>query len=287
MDTLITQFRDKQAIRKKIRDAAQLIKKADRIVVLAGAGMGVDSGLPDFRGPEGLWRAYPALKGRQFEELASNQLFHTDPTLAWGFYGHRLNLYRATEPHEGFHILRRWMDAKPKLGFVFTSNVDGAFLKAGFAEDRVHEIHGSIHFLQCSRRDCNYGLTSADAFIPVVSDQLRADAPRCHCGAFLRPNILMFNDGAFEWSRTEEQEDRYRDFLDHNDLSSTVLIEIGAGKDLPSVMRETGFLSKRALGVIEINPGRILRESCEGVDHWIGLPLGGLHALTEIDKIIT
>ena len=89
--------------------------------------MGVDAGLPDFRGTNGFWRAYPALakSGIHFEEIASPDTFATDPELAWGFYGHRLNLYRRTEPHEGPRILRKWAAWMPHGAFVNTSNVDG------------------------------------------------------------------------------------------------------------------------------------------------------------------
>ena len=64
--------------------------------------MGVDSGLPDFRGEHGFWKAYPAL-GRakiSFDSIASPEAFEKNPRLAWGFYGHRLKLYRETVPHE-------------------------------------------------------------------------------------------------------------------------------------------------------------------------------------------
>ncbi|MCP6390612.1 hypothetical protein NL487_27205, partial [Klebsiella pneumoniae] len=76
--------------------AAELIAQADALVIAAGAGLGVDSGLPDFRGREGFWRAYPALgrAGLDFTTVASPLTFERDPELAWGFYGHRLALYR-------------------------------------------------------------------------------------------------------------------------------------------------------------------------------------------------
>src|SRR5262245_28856516 len=106
--------------------AAEVIRDAAALVVAAGAGMGVDSGLPDFRGDHGFWQAYPPYQhlGLRFVDLANPRWFRTDPTLAWGFYGHRLNLYRATRPHEGFGVLRRWANRLPHGGFVFTSNVD-------------------------------------------------------------------------------------------------------------------------------------------------------------------
>src|SRR6478752_3216688 len=97
------------SIQPAIELAARAIGDAHALLITAGAGMGVDSGLPDFRGTDGFWRAYPAFQklGLRFEQLANPAWFATDPALAWGFYGHRLNLYRRTVPHEGFQILRR------------------------------------------------------------------------------------------------------------------------------------------------------------------------------------
>src|SRR5258707_10426867 len=90
--------------------AAVAVQSADALLIGAGAGMGVDSGLPDFRGTEGFWNAYPPYRklGLDFMAVANPQWFRDDPTLAWGFYGHRLNLYRAATPHPGFAMLRRW-----------------------------------------------------------------------------------------------------------------------------------------------------------------------------------
>jgi hypothetical protein len=79
----------------RLRAAADAMRGADALLIGAGAGMGVDSGLPDFRGPEGFWKAYPPFRGRQFSELSTPHWFRTDPGLAWGFFGHRLNRYRA------------------------------------------------------------------------------------------------------------------------------------------------------------------------------------------------
>lgn len=131
--------------------AAAWIAAADGLIITAGAGIGVDSGLPDFRGPQGLWKAYPALGKRKlrFEDIASPEAFRSQPRLAWGFYGHRLQLYRDTAPHAGFSLLKKWADAKPYGAFIYTSNVDGQFQKAGFADDHLIECHGSIHHLQC------------------------------------------------------------------------------------------------------------------------------------------
>ena len=142
------------------------------MIITAGAGMGVDSGLPDFRGPQGFWGAYPALgrAGIKFESIASPDYFRSDPVLAWGFYGHRLNLYRKTEPHDGFRVLRAIADKLPHNAFVFTSNVDGQFQKSGFAESQVVECHGSIHHLQCLD-GCSEDIWPATELEPEVDEE--------------------------------------------------------------------------------------------------------------------
>src|SRR5690606_9571043 len=111
--------------------------------------------------------------------------FRKHPRLAWGFYGHRLALYRATQPHEGFSILRRWAERMRHGAFVFTSNVDGQFQKAGFDTARVAECHGSLHVLQCMDA-CHDGWWPADALQPEVDTaacELISPMPVCpQCG---------------------------------------------------------------------------------------------------------
>ncbi len=151
--------------------AARLIDQADGLIIGAGAGMGIDSGLPDFRGPGGFWKVYPALGQARlrFEEIASPAAFKSRSSLAWGFYGHRLGLYRETQPHDGFRILKELADSMPHGGFVYTSNVDAQFQKAGFPESQVVECHGSIHHLQCLDR-CSDAIWPADSFIPRLTN---------------------------------------------------------------------------------------------------------------------
>ena len=127
------------------KNLLNIISHADGLLITAGAGMGIDSGLPDFRGENGFWRAYPALEkaGIDFYSIANPRSFATNPKLAWGFYGHRLNLYRTTLPHDGFGILQRLSQQMQYGAFVFTSNVDGQFQKAGFSESQIVGYSGS------------------------------------------------------------------------------------------------------------------------------------------------
>ena len=109
--------------------------------------------------------------------MANAALFRDAPHVAWGFYGHRLNLYRQTVPHRGFATLLEWGTRMPT--FVYTSNVDGQFQKAGF--EHVVEGHGSIHRMQCTAR-CGVGVFSADPYEVVIDEStMRAVDPLPAC----------------------------------------------------------------------------------------------------------
>jgi NAD-dependent SIR2 family protein deacetylase len=258
-------------------EAARRIASADGLLITAGAGMGVDSGLPDFRGNSGLWRAYPALGGARiaFEDIACPDAFLRTPKLAWGFYGHRLTLYRHTIPHAGFAILQQ-IAARLKHGsFVFTSNVDGQFQRAGFAETQVCEVHGSLHHLQCMS-GCNGVIAPADDFVPDVDEAtclLRSPLPRCpDCNDLLRPNVLMFGDWGWLPRRTAAQRQRLESWL--QSTACPVVIEIGAGTHVPTVRWFSETLGEP---LIRINPTEPDIPGCG-----VSLPLGGLAALTGI-----
>ena len=238
--------------------AAQAIATADALLVATGAGMGVDSGLPDFRGNEGFWRAYPPLRrlGVSFVEMANPGWFERDPSLAWGFYGHRLQLYRATQPHAGFARLLAWGERLPAGYFVFTSNVDGQHQRAGFDANRVVECHGSIHHLQCTDCTDEPRIWDADQTeVTVDESTFRASPPLpgCpSCGALARPNVLMFGDWDWAPARTAAQERRFEGWLRSLVGKRLVIVEIGAGSAVPTV-RHT---SERVAATLD---GRLLR----------------------------
>ncbi len=269
-------------VQDNLRKAARAIVHADALLIGAGAGMGVDSGLPDFRGNQGFWKAYPHLMGRSFTEISRPHWFATEPDFAWGFFGHRLNLYCYTKPHAGFELLHRWAQLPPGGCFVFTSNVDGHFQKAGFSSERVVECHGSIHFLQC-QLGCSRTIWTVEGItidVDPATFRARSDLPRCSlCGTIARPNILMFGDGQWLPERSEEQQMRYTRWLAQNSGSNLVAIEIGAGTAIPTVRWEC---ERRARTLIRINP-RDAQTDSEG----IAIPLGALEALERIDRFLT
>lgn len=269
-----------------IEQAAARIGEADGLVITAGAGLGVDSGLPDFRGTQGFWRAYPALaKARiEFQAIASPDAFRAEPRRAWAFYGHRLMLYRRTRPHDGFEVLRRW-GARMTYGCtVFTSNVDGQFQVAGFDPAGIHECHGSIHLLQCLA-PCGDHLWSAEGFEPDVDEdsfQLRGELPRCpRCQGLARPNVLMFGDGEWIETRAAEQEARQRAWLAR--VTRPVVVELGAGLAIPTVRWFGESVCRRAgASLVRINP----RESAVPGREDVGVPLGSREALLAIDAVL-
>jgi len=245
-----------------INKAKQLIKEADAILITAGAGMGVDSGLPDFRGVEGFWRAYPVIKdlGLRFEEMANPRWFEDEPTLAWAFYGHRLNLYRETTPHDGFYKLLELGKNKKGGYFVFTSNVDGQFQKAGFDENRITEVHGSINHFQCTQNCTNHIWKDDGTYIEIDPETFRAvsELPTCiNCGAIARPNILMFGDWNWISDRTDIQSNRLQNWLDSVSQNSykLVILEFGAGLAVPTI-RYFGenIASRYDATLIRVNP---------------------------------
>jgi NAD-dependent SIR2 family protein deacetylase len=306
----------KQVLRaSKLHQAARIIDQADALFIAAGAGMGVDSGLPDFRGDQGFWHAYPPFQklGLNFIDLADPSWFSRDPELAWGFYGHRLHLYRDTVPHTGFERLRSWGQAKEAGYFVFTSNVDGQFQVAGFDDDRVVECHGSIHHLQCLDAQCldaqcldaqcldaqcldararPNGSTSGDAIwtadaveVDVDLETFRARPPLPHCpkcNTLARPNILMFGDSGFLGARTHAQQARMSRWVSDVGDKKLAIIECGAGNAVPTVRWQCERLSSALdATLIRINP----REA-QGPDGIISLAMGAEEALGKIDELL-
>lgn len=270
---------------KLYKKASTIIKNSDALLIGAGAGIGVDSGLPDFRGVQGFWNSYPIMKelNLDFSSIANPKHFKIDPKLAWAFYGHRYNMYKETNPHKGFDILLEIAN-KMKYGyFVYTSNVDGHFQKAGFKTENIYEIHGSINLLQC-QEPCSDDIWEPD-FETIHIDENKFEAtgemPKCkHCGTIARPNILMFGDWNWISKRSDNQRNNYANWIHKlkSNNAKIVIIELGAGTAIPSVRYNSHSICD-TLGakLIRINP-----RDFDCTDGQIGISAGGLEALTEI-----
>lgn len=272
-----------------LKKAAHIIRNSDALIVTAGAGMGVDSGLPDFRGKEGFWREYPVFKdmGLSFEDIANPEWFTRAPNLAWGFYGHRRDLYQRTVPHAGFGILKRWLDRANGGGWVLTTNVDGAFQKAGFTESRICEMHGTIHRSQCID-GCtkeSWGDSDVPKFVGGSTIAVTETMPTCPaCGGLARPNILMFGDWGWNGFDARMSRGRLNAWIDSVRGLRLTVIECGAGTAIPSLRNFVDSVKRvnEHARLIRIN----VRESDVTGHLDVGLPMGALEALQGIESLL-
>lgn len=269
---------DKCAQEGAFRQAAEYLVQARKLVIFAGGGMSADSGLPTFWGEVGLWRQCGG-----WIELTSYKQFVCDPAASWVFYNARQRCYAQASPHPGYAILRQWCE---RLGdercFVFTSNIDGYFKRAGFPAARVLECHGSIWQRYCSHRKC---MTRQQPPQEELGVDIGNEVPRCQCGAPLRPHTLMIGDPSFDGTRLQSARARWEAFK--KSLSSHepyVLLEIGVGKMVTIVEDASWSLSREALAVIQINPKKSAPEAtyCP----WITLNDTALSALQRLDRLI-
>lgn len=271
--------------RRSVRRVAEEIAAADALLITAGAGMSVDSGLPDFRSRQGLWGAYPALERLRlsFEQLAQPQWFVDRPRMAWAWYEHRRRLYRDAVPHAGYRLLGDWTQGMPCGRFVVTSNVDGQFAAAGFNDFGLLEQHGSVHRWQCTL-PCSQEVWEApatDLEIDPVQLQVTGELPTCpHCGALARPNVLMFNDTAWVDAVRREQQPRFDRWLEGVRGERLVILEIGAGTAIPTLRRLGERLAQRPrTSLVRINPAAT---EADEATHVLRLP--ALQALTLVHE---
>ena len=156
---------------------AELMRGNQPCVVLTGAGISTESGIPDFRSPTGIWRKYDPM------EYATIDAFLADPEKVWDFYGKRLTSLADVEPNDGHRALadlerRGWVDA------IVTQNVDGLHERAG--SRTVIEVHGSIRTSSCLECGTTVPFDEALARLPV---------PACPtCGRVLKPDVVMFGE---------------------------------------------------------------------------------------------
>lgn len=275
---------------RTIERAADAIANAQCLILAAGAGMGVDSGLPDFRGRGGLYAEDSIFTsyGYSINQLVSPALLYEQPRLAWGVMTVMHRLFKNATPHTGFEILRRWTKHRPY--FVYTSNVDGQFQKAGFDEDRIVELHGSVHFLQPrmpeTQDDSIWPLEELLLDVDPATGEAVGDLPTCPgTDELARLNVLMFGD--FHWlvARTYAQEMNYEAWHENVKPLRRVIIECGAGTALPTVHHHCNRLlaDQEGLELIRINPADI-----RAPDGTIHLQMGAKEALERLeDRLIS
>jgi NAD-dependent deacetylase len=152
------------------------VQEADRVVVLTGAGVSAESGVPTFRGAGGLWRRYRA------EDLATPEAFARDPRLVWEWYAWRRELIAARRPNAAHDAIAA-LETHARGFLLVTQNVDGLHRRAGSV--RMVELHGSLWRVRCLAEE----VVTENLEVP-----LPALPPRCACGALLRPDVVWFGE---------------------------------------------------------------------------------------------
>lgn len=159
-----------------LESARRWLAEAERIVVLTGAGISHESGVPVFRGSGGLWRQYRP------EDLATREAFARDPQLVWEWYDWRRSVVAAAQPNAG-HMAVVELERCTREFMLVTQNVDGLHDRAG--SRRLLKLHGDLWRLRCT----GCGAERLDRTVP-----LPALPPRCTCGALLRPGVVWFGE---------------------------------------------------------------------------------------------
>jgi NAD-dependent protein deacetylase/lipoamidase len=183
---------------------AEKLSSQDRVFVLTGAGVSAESGLPTFRGVNGLWRGY------RVEDVATPEAFSADPALVWQFYSERRQRHETVNPNPAHFALAELERTLAERFFLCTQNVDSLHEQAG--SQRVVHMHGRIMQSRCSSEHC-----------PTVPFDDRSlyrtleEIPKCRqCGGLIRPHICWFGEVPFEM-----------DLILHQLEGATVLLTVG------------------------------------------------------------
>ncbi len=201
------------------------LKNAEKIIFVTGAGISQESGIPTFRGKDGLWRKHDPMK------LATIDAFYDDPRLVWEWYEDRRKNIRTAEPNSGHKAIAE-LEKYAKV-VILTQNIDGLHQRAG--STNVLELHGSIIRIKCTR--CN--------FKDEIPSSFETLPPMCECGEILRPDVVWFGEAL--------PQDVWRKAISHATYCDVMIIAgtslvVSPANTLPIYAKQNNAL------LIEINP---------------------------------
>ena len=237
-------------------DLAELIRERQPCVVLTGAGVSTESGIPDFRSAGGIWASFDPM------EVASIAGFRRDPARVWEFYARRLAVLDDAEPNDAHRALAR-LEQLGLVEAIVTQNVDGLHQRAGSAD--VLEVHGSIRAAICLGCGAPAGLDRVLELLPL---------PHCECGEVLKPGVVMFGELLPEYAieRATALARRARlllvvgSSLEVHPVAGLPLETLAAGGSLAIVNRGPTALDGRAQLRLDGSAGELLRETVQALD---------------------
>ena len=214
------------------KEIAEKLLSAKKVVFVTGAGISQESGIPTFRGKDGLWRNYDAMK------LATIEAFYDNPKLVWEWYNERRQNIFAANPnagHKAIAELENFVDV-----VVLTQNIDGLHQKAG--SSKVLELHGSIVKIKCTLCDFKDEIFSDFSEFP----------PLCNCGNILRPDVVWFGEGL--------PQDVWKEAIIHSNSCDVMVIAgtslvVSPANTLPIYAKQNNAI------LIEINPDETIMTS--------------------------
>ena len=220
------------------------------ILVLTGAGISAESGIPTFRGKEGYWQV--GSRNYHPQELATSRAFAELPREVWRWYVYRRSVCRAAEPNAGHHALVELEQAIGDRFRLVTQNVDGLHLRAGNAAERTYEIHGNIDFMRCARRCSDATYPFPAAIRAKGRDDLLDDEElallRCpDCGKMSRPHVLWFDE------YYDEALFRAESALEAA-TEAALLIVVGTSGATNLPMQIGMLCARRGIPIIDVNP---------------------------------
>ncbi len=260
------------------------LESADAIVICTGAGMGVDSGLADYRGNGGQWGQVESENDKTVFEIVNPQALLDNPVYSWQLFAKRIREYATINPHQGFYILKNWIQKFELDYFILTSNIDSHFQKAGFEEDRIRELHGTLAYFQSSRPDLSKEVWKNDLSAEQIEKNIELNSfPLCpYSNVMARPNVYMFRDDTYIDTRSKAQGKKFQIFLERNKNKKLIVFEIGSGPHVQTIRVKTRMLkTEYQVNIVRINP----KDYKIKAPH-IGIAQGALSALTAIDNYL-
>lgn len=248
---------------ERIARVAQAIKQAERILLITGAGLSADSGLPTYRGVGGLYNGHTA-EGLPIETALSGHMLQRDPALCWKYLAELGKACLGAQANAGHYAIAELQRRKPQC-WLLTQNIDGYHRQAGSPAERLIEIHGQLAPLYCQ---------SCGAEDPALTEHLqRPLPPRCaQCAGILRPPVVLFEEML--------PEDAIGRLYDQVRQGFEVVLAVGTTASFPYIVEPVAQAHRNGGFTVEVNP------TTTDLSGWVDVRLSG-RALDVFPKLLS